>query len=190
VKGLKIYLNGKWDPKNTSLLSIDQVVNAKSAEMRQATGDSGGPLLSNVTQIVLRDGTANETIAFGFNSIEAVPARKCALPDVFATMVAPIVESRACLECHGLASAQFPEARRDFLMKSNDAELCDEFLSRANSPTGRNSSLLRYATGRVSTHLPSIFLEPEIEAISSWIEAERKKMSTDLLENTFGATHD
>jgi mono/diheme cytochrome c family protein len=166
VKGIRVLVNGQWDPLADRYVSIDQVV-----------GHAPFPVLSTGPLIVIQGKEAGDRISLSFETLEEAPSPLCGALDQFKLAVKPVLQARACYHCHGggpAGSQGVQDALVALDLRGSDADACVRALERVSFAQPLGSAWIAYPFSGLFGHLRAIPAIGEVQpGWTDWIEAER-----------------
>jgi hypothetical protein len=177
IKGIKILINGKFDPTGVQLSLVDQTINARPMTDLELQGDVWPtPVLSVGHTIVLQDLKDGDRISVAFDDVISASAMECKVASLFGSNVAPVLNARGCYYCHGGGPDKFPGetlAVQRLSMALTDQELCTQALQRMNKREATLSPFITYGLSGSNGHQKLISSPVEVfPAWTQWLAAE------------------
>ncbi len=172
VRGIRVVVNGKYDPAFSEFPDIDTVVAAGSTATSTA--------ISTALLLIVQDKDAGDMIQIGFDVLEpGVAVTGCKNLANFATLVSPGMHNQ-CMNCHGTIGNPAYAAMR--LVQDNGLTMatpqdtagnCVRALQRVNVNTPAQSRLVLNPTGQNGHSTVGGFTSAMSLQWQQWINSER-----------------
>ena len=177
IKGIRVMLDGVWDPSTNDYLATEAIVPA-DVRMTPAAltttyraADIPFPLLSADTMLVLQTTpSANEKISISFEVLNQAAVQPCKNLALWVTNVKPIARATTGIQCAGCHGGSNGGATSAFNMAATtpDDILCMRFRDRSNLAVPASSNIVTYPLGTSGSGHP---LVPKFDTVSkSWID--------------------
>ena len=173
VAGIRILVNGLWDPLADRFTAIDRGVGTQAMGNGALDGDQF-PALASDALIVLQDRAQGDAISVSFDALDVlVDPPTCAALPLFKTQVYPVLQTRACFHCHG-GSGVDPRAKAVLDLSGSVETVCARALERSDLALPTASPWVAFPFRGVFGHPRLIPTASEVfPSWSQWMNEEK-----------------